>query len=568
MTPRPTSHPSARSLALRSMVCAAVGAGLLAMAGCGGDRAPVPPVVLVTIDTLPADRVGCYGCPLVRTPFLDRLARSGLQVIDAVSPAPITLPSHATILTGVDPPVHGVRDNGMFLLPDEAVSLPERLPAATPKAAFVGSFPLQERFGLAQGFDVYDDDFGASRDRRGPPERTADAVFDRASAWLADAGEGAFLWTHVFDPHAPYRPPRPYAEAARALHGAGDYEGEVAFADREFGRFLRRIGEAASDRGATVIVAADHGESLGAHDELTHSIFVYDATQRVPLLAAGPGFAPRLEAQPRRLVDVAPTILETFGVEVPADLPGWSLRDESGDDEAYVESKYPELMRGWSPLHGVRTSDWKYIRAPRPELYDLHRDPGELHDVTEAHPDVAADLSARLDAILADAAERATGNASAGGMDAETAERLRSLGYVATIDPGSAVDARVDPKDGIHVVVAISNGQIAYEAREFDKALKLFRRAVELDPDAKEAYSFLAGTCYELGRYEESVSHAERSLQLPPHVNEGPVRATLGQALLQLGRPADALPQLNAALSQRPNDERLRQLVAEAKSRL
>jgi len=566
---RPASAPPAsRRSRFRPAVrtVAAPGLAALLLASCAGDRSGPEraPVLLVTIDTLSADRVGCYGCPTVRTPHLDRLARSGRQVIDAISPAPITLPSHCTMLTGVDPPAHGVRDNGTFRLPDEAVTFAERLPADVPRAAFVGSFPLSARFGLDQGFDPYDDDFGPRpAGAMHPPERRANRVLEAASEWLAaaDRGRQPFVWTHLFDPHGPYDPPPPWGRVS-AVTGGGDHEGEIAFSDRELGRYLRREDADRSDRAATVLVVADHGESLGAHGELTHSIFVYDATQRVPLILAGPGVARGLERAPRPLRDVMPTLLALYGIAPPDDGEGEPLQEEVPERPAYVETKYPELMRGWSPLHGMRTSHWKYIRAPRSELYDLSVDPGELHNVIAEHPDVAAELSAEVDHVLASAVDTAPGS-----LDDETAERLRSLGYVATITPGTAVDARKDPKDGIAGVVEVARGQAAYLDRDFATAERHFLRALELDPDNKEAHSFLAGTYYGLGRFELSAEHARRSLAMEPHVNEEPVLSTLGEALLALDRPREALPHLTAALAQRPRDPKLMRLVEEARRR-
>ncbi|MGQ0720612.1 MAG: sulfatase, partial [Candidatus Eiseniibacteriota bacterium] len=389
------TNPGGFALRSLSLLAAAL------LSGCGS---PPPQafrsdaVLLVTFDTFSVYRAGCYGAPHVRTPELDRLARAGVQVRFAVSPAPLTLPSHATLLTGLDPPQHGVRENGLFVLAAEQVTVPELLPEDVATGAFVGAFPVASRFGLAQGFDVYDDEFPPRQGarQRHQPMRRANAVFESAAAWLTGpaAGERPFAWVHAFDPHYPYEPPIPWGRIAGEL-GGGVYEGEVGYLDRELGRFLRRIGADGTDGRATVILTADHGESLGDHVEITHGLFVYDATQLVPLIAAGPGISARLDLAQRPLADVAPTLLRAYGIAPAAGMPGVPLQQTvSPGREAYVETKHTELLRGWSPLHGLRTERWKYVRAPRPELYDLVMDPGETANLVDAEPELAARFAA------------------------------------------------------------------------------------------------------------------------------------------------------------------------------
>jgi len=546
----------------RARLRPALGIAALLATACGpaGPSRESPAVLLVTIDTLPADRVGCYGCPFVRTPVLDRLGRSGVQVRDAISPAPLTLPSHATLLTGLLPPEHGARENGLFVVGPEVRTVPERLPRGTSAAAFVAAFPLRARFGLDQGFDPYDDDLPRPADRSGPAERHAAEVVSRAAAWFEslDVAARPFAWVHLFDPHYAYAPPPPWREAAETIAPGGAYEGEVAYADRELGRLRQRV--EATGRDLAVLVVADHGESLGSHGEITHGIFVYDATQRVPMIWSAPRVPSRLETSQRTLADVAPTLLEALGAD-HADLAGIPLGIPGPGAEGYVETKHTELLRGWAPLHGVRTGEWKYVQAPRPELYDLRADPGETRNVIDEHPDVVARLAARV----ADALARDVG-AAATPLDEGTAEQLRSLGYVATADP-AAFDRRKDPKDGVAGATALFRGEEAYVARDFEAALLLLEEAVRLDPTAKEAHAFLAGTYAELRRYDLAVSHARRALELPPHLNEGPLHATLGGALLALGRAEEALPELRAARDGRRPDPKLDRLLAEAEAR-
>lgn len=550
---------------------AALRAGVvLALAVAACERTPAPPrvspVLLVSLDTLPASRVGCWGAPDVRTPELDRLARQGVQVRDAISPAPLTLPSHSTMLTGLNPPEHGVHENGIFVLDDAMVTVAERLPRAVRKAAFVGAFPVASRFGLAQGFDVYNEDFPERTGARlrHQPMRRARAVLDSTAAWLEspDSGEHPFVWAHLFDPHYPYESPIPWPRVAGSL-GGGPYEGEVAYVDRELGRFLRRTGMWAADRRATIVIVGDHGESLGRHGEITHAIFIYDATQRVPLLMVAPGLAPRLDSAQRPLLDIAPTLLAAYDIDPPQEMAGVPLQRAALDDrDAYIETRHTDLLRGWSPLWGIRSGRWKYVRAPRPELYDLEADPGETSNVIGEHPEIATRLGAELDGILARGRE-----ANAQPMDPEVAEKLAALGYVTT--PGEAAPGTParDPKDMVEYAALEFRGEEAWMAGDLARAEWLLQRALRLDPDSKDTHSFLSGTYFGLGRYDLAIQHAERALELPPHLNDGPVYATLGEAQLVLGRREEALANLRRALALKPRDEKVQRLIRQAEGR-
>jgi hypothetical protein len=389
--------------------------------------------------------------------------------------------------------------------------------------------------------------------------RRAAMVFDALRTRLPELAAAArpFVWAHVFVPHAPSEPPIPWRRVAESL-GAGPYDGEVAYTDRELVRLLRTLAADDTDRGATIVLTADHGESLGRHVEITHGLFVYDATQLVPLILAGPGVTPRLDATQRPLLDVAPTLLAAYGVTPPGTMEGIPLQTSTSPGRAaYLETKHTEVARGWSPLHAVRTAEWKYIRAPRPELYDLLRDPGETTDVLGDHPDLGARLAARVDELRA--SERAS---SAAMPDEEVAEQLRALGYLATAEPGAEADTGVDPKDRIHGMAAFYGGEEAYLVGDLRAAELQFRRAVELDPDLKEAHSYLAGTYCSQGRFAPAVEHALLALALPPHLNEGPVHTTLAEAYLGLNRPADAERALRDALALRPDDARATALLA------
>ncbi len=402
-------------------------AGLLLFGACS--RGPER-IVLVTIDTLRADHVGCYGDAQARTPVIDGLAADGVRFEVALSPVPLTLPSHTSILTALDPPRHGVRHNSMYRLGAGPATLAERLRAqGFATAAFVGAVVLDPRFGLGRGFDTYDD---ATDPRRpgviGFAERTADHVVDAALRWVDGAPPRFFLWVHLYDPHAPYLPPD---DLLREFPGA-PYRGEIAFADRELGRLLASLRARFGAGDTLVVVTSDHGESLGDHGELTHGYSLYDSTQRVPLVMAGPGVPKGVVVRdPARLIDVAPTVLGLAGAPPLDGVDGADLRPliagrEKQPRRTYMETWATQLDYGWSPLYALRTDVSKLVDAPQPELYDLVDDPAEIHNLADARPADAAALRSEVEALAARSAPAA---APVELSEADRA-RLESLGYV------------------------------------------------------------------------------------------------------------------------------------------
>jgi len=423
-------------------------AGVPAAACSGGGPPSRPNVLLVTIDTLRADRVGTGT-----TPAIDALAASGLRFTGARSAVPLTLPSHATIHTGLLPPQHGVRENGAGALADSHPTIARALKEAGYRtAAFVGAFVVDRRFGLAQGFDVYDDQI--PRDPRATErleaERPASAVADRAIAWLQSAisthQSPFFVWIHFYDPHAPYTPPPEYASRAKTA-----YDGEVMFADAQLARVIEALrADGTLDR-TLVIVAGDHGEGLGDHGERTHGMLLYDSTLRVPLVIAGLGHATATIAEAVSLSEIAPTILRAVGLTPPAGMTGRDLLRLPADAasvpagqtqpttgiDLYSETEYPRAA-GWSPLEALTDGRWKTIIAgSATEIYDLSRDPREEHDLSASQAAAAAAMRARADAI-----HSSGGAAGRRVISAETQERLRALGYVASsAEPAPAIGA-------------------------------------------------------------------------------------------------------------------------------
>ena len=471
----------------------------------------------MTIDTLRRDHVGAYGDAQAATPALDRLAREGVRFDAATANAPLTLVSHASLLSGLLPPHHGLRNNGAGSFPAERETLATVLAAAGMRTgAFVAAFVLDRRFGLDRGFSVYDDEIerevGARPDLEA--ERRGDRVMDRALAWLGGEGEGRetpfFLWIHLYDPHAPYAPPAPFAERFRA----DPYRGEVAFADAQVGRLLAELERRGLLGSTLVAVAADHGEGLGEHGEATHGMLIYESTLAVPLLLRGPGLAPRAVAAPVGLSDLAPTLAGLLGHPFPADagrpLDGRDLSEpllrgqEPARAEVYAETHYPEIF-GWSPLSMLRRRDAKYIAAPRPELYDLAGDPGERRNLLDAGSPGSRDpasFAARLAEIEAGAVK-----APAAPADAETAKRLASLGYVAggTAAAPKAPGGRPDPKDRIELFQRFEAAALALRSGDAARAAAELRSLAAADPGNPTFRGRLAQALRESGRAKEAI---------------------------------------------------------------
>ena len=412
-------------------------------------------VVIITLDTTRADRLSPYGFMDAPMPALDRLAREGVVFDRATSVAPLTLPAHSSLFTGLVPPRHGVRDNGDPALGAAHTTLAEVLSSQGFRTgAFVGSAVLNADRGLAQGFEIYRGSVSFETDPSQPLQRRAKEVISDATHWLDQvAGSPYFLWVHLYDAHRPYDPPEPY----RSLY-ADPYIGELLFVDSQVGRLLDALQRRGVLDQTVVIVAADHGESLGEHGERDHGIFVYDSVIRVPLIIRAPGFSPGRIGQLVRLTDIMPTVLNMLGLPAQQ-TDGVSLVDlMSGrrrhlDLDGYFESMYPQRF-GWSPLRALSDGRFKVIDAPRPELYDLDRDPFEEHNLYDERRDLAAALHGRLRALRS---ERST---PAPAPD-DLRERLASLGYVGAQQPVSSVVERKalpDPKDCIKVR-ELSTGQ-------------------------------------------------------------------------------------------------------------
>jgi arylsulfatase A-like enzyme/Tfp pilus assembly protein PilF len=503
-----------------------------------------PNLLLVTLDTLRADRLGAYGNRERLTPALDALAATGTVFEDALASVPLTLPSHATILTGLEPPRHGVHDNGTFVVPSALPTLATRLrDEGYATGAFVGAYVLDRRFGLARGFDTYGDRIERAAFGRSEleSERRGEAVAAEAAGWLVARSSRFFAWVHLYDPHAPYAAP----STSRDTSVVTPYDAEVSYADACVGRLLEAARTAAQRIGGGLLVAAlaDHGESLGEHGELTHGFFVYQSTLRIPFLISGPG-VPEGDRRPgpARTADVLPTLLGRLGVKPMEALDGVDLF-ERRVTMAYAESAYPATF-GWSPLRSLRQGSLKLIDSPEPELYDLASDPGEARDLARAR---TADVE-RLRAALQDLGrgERAAERAPA---DAESVERLRALGYVSAPTASATRAGAADPKQRIHVYRAFEDATWAEAAGEAGKALEGLRDVVASDPANPVFRRALAASLRKAGRGAEAV---EALADLGEDVADPVLWHERGLALAAAGRIDEAMASERHAIRLNP----------------
>jgi len=552
-------------------------------------------VLLVTIDTLRADRVGAYGSPANLTPTLDRLAAEGLRFERVYAHVPLTLPSHASLVTGRYPTRHGVHDNGTFTLGDVPTLATVLKTSGYRTGAFVGAFVLDARFGLNRGFDVYDDRMAGSSADLEVVQRTAEEVLSPAHQWITssepsvlspDTRQPWFAWVHLYDPHEPYSAPEPY----RSRYAADPYAGEIAYTDAALGSFLDRLRASGALSNALVVVVADHGESLGEHGERTHGLFAYDATLRVPLVIwAPPHIRPAVVSQTARLVDVAPTILDLVGASALANVDGRTLRpivageQPFNDPGSYFEALNASLTRNWAPLRGIVADGVKLIDLPLPELYDLATDPGEQRNLYAQQRERARPLEARLDRVTS----AASTSAARPSIDADAEARLRALGYVVSSAPTPArtYTAADDPKQLVPLNAALDDAAAMWSRGDVASAMATLQGVIARRPDLTLAYDRMAFILRATGRSTDAVAvldgaardgHADRALlrslgsalrdagdlRRSAAVLEELVRGdesdlqaadALGQTYARMGRGADAESLFKRVLERSPN---------------
>ena len=568
----------------------------VAVAGCGGANAPAPAarttarhLVVVTIDTLRADRLGAYGSTTVPTPNFDRLAREGARALDASTHVPITRPSHTSLFTARYPSEHGVRDNIARPLAADVPTLAELLhQQGFATAAFVSSVVLSKQSGLHRGFDTYDDRFDVdTRDITflDAVQRRGDATIGAVERWLDGRSpevqaKRTALWVHLYDPHDPYEPPEPFASQFRGR----EYDGEVAFTDTLLGRLRATLEAHHLWDDALVVVTADHGEAFGEHGETGHGFFVYETTLKVPLVLHGPGVTPgSTMGGPFRLVDVAPTALALLGLPAfPAPVTGRDLTASIGATTppagtTYAESLTPLLHYQWSDLRVWRDGSWKYILAPRPELYDLAADPGETKDLSTAQPATARKLRAALEAVLRAERERATTASDATAeIPAEMLQKLGALGYVS---PGASKDAvaqGADPKDKIQEFQTLNglmrDGLTALQAKRFAESAASFALLRNAGADSFQVHFYEGRALAGLGRFRDAETRFTRTLELMPSYGEAYLelantwvaRKDLAQALAVVRRGQAAVPKEPSLVEREGQIEQARGDLAKA----
>ncbi len=532
-----------------SRLIIAICAGLL-FGGCSTTRKKPSDanIILITVDTLRADHLACYGYRGLRTPSIDRLAADGVLFQQDISQVPLTLPSHCSLLTGLLPAATGVRDQAGFTLSPEIPTLSTLLKSAgLATGAFVGSSVLNADTGLAQGFDVYRDLPGGEEQ-----ERPGDQVMAEALQWIGAPGRGRyFVWIHLFDPHTPYAPPEPY----RTQYAAAPYDGEIAFVDAVVGRLIAALAGNGSYDKTLIVFTGDHGESLGEHAEQTHGFFLYDSTLRVPLILKFPGshWKGSVIAEQVRGIDVAPTILQALDIAIPPGMQGTELVGlaaggrRGSPPPVFSETYFPYYHFGWSPLVSIRTDRYKYVRAPRPELYDLGGDPNEKQNIAAANPAIAGELAARL------------GNPGPppkpGAVGADKLAKLKSLGYLGSGKPQGAASL-ADPKDKIETYNLLESALRDSEQGRLRESNAKLRRVLNQDPRLIDAHLNLGVNLTQLGDLRGALDSFRKALSLDPRNVIATYNLALGNA--QMRRFAEAIAGFERTLEIDPRQARAR----------
>ena len=541
----------------------ALGLGFaLLCVSCHRSSAPQD-VVLITLDTTRADRIGCYGYAKAETPTLDALAGESTLFEAAVTPVPSTLPSHSTIMTGLNPYHHGVRYNGIHVLPARVTTLAERLKAAGfASGAIVSSFAVATRFGLAQGFTTYDDLFAdkPNADLSTHLERKAADAIDRAIRWWDGHAAGKrFLWVHLYDAHYPYAPPFPYS----VRFADRPYDGEIASTDHEVSRLFDVLKKSGAWRRTLVIVAGDHGEGLFDHGERWHANQVYESTIHVPLIIKAPGNAtPHRVPEPVSLADIAPTVLELAGLEPVEPMDGISLRGAIDSGHAasrpiYFESIAGAILYGWSPLIGVRRGSMKYFEGARGELYDLQHDGAEADNLAQRDAQRAADLRTDLEQFRRVADAEGAGSQGQPVLDDETMRQLASLGYVGGT---AATPARsghgLHPPDLVELEQELLRAQTAVTENRWGEAADALDFILEKDRTNRFALHFRSLAFSRQGDFAKALELARALLAIYPDAPESP--DLLGETLSQAGSPAEAAKVYAEAVTKHPDNALLR----------
>jgi arylsulfatase A-like enzyme/Flp pilus assembly protein TadD len=528
----------------------------LVCSGLLAEVKPAPNVVVITIDTLRADHLGCYGYKQIHTPNIDALAADGVRFERAYTPVPVTLPAHTVIFTGTYPTLSGMHDfSGNKLNPSQPTLASVLKQHGYTTGAVIGSAVLDSRFGLNQGFDFYYDHFDFNRLQESnleEMERPGNAVADVALDWLGkNHSKKFFLWMHLYDPHYPYRPPAPYSEQYKDR----PYDGEIAFADAQVGRLIAFLKANGLYRNTILVLSGDHGESLGEHGEQTHGFFIYNATLHVPVIIRLPGTsAASVVSEMVSLADLTPTVLQALKFEVPSQVQGHNLlplmvpKKPEEPRNLYAETFLPRLHFNWSELRSVETEKYQFIDAPKPELYDLSNDPGETHNLYAEKKAVSEELHARLAGLIS---QYTAGQelAQKTGLDPALMERLKSLGYAGFSGGGNPTitdRSLPDPKDRIQTYELISDAIADSQHGRYESSTEKLTAALKTEPDSVPVHYLLGLDYYRLGEFPHAVTELQRVLQLSPDYSLAVFN--LGLAYARTGDIDQAIQTLKHAL--------------------
>jgi arylsulfatase A-like enzyme/Tfp pilus assembly protein PilF len=543
-------------VSFRRFVFLLIACFLLACAGALAEVKSAPNVVVITIDTLRPDHLGCYGDKQIRTPNIDALASGGTRFERAYTPVPVTLPAHTVIFTGTYPMLSGMHDfsgNKLNATQPTLASVLKQHGYVT--GAVVGSAVLDSRFGLNQGFDFYYDHFDFNRLQESnleEMERPGNVVADATLDWLAKNRKNKFfLWMHLYDPHYPYRPPAPYSEQYKDR----PYDGEIAFADAQVGRLIGFLKANGLYQNTLIVLAGDHGESLGEHGEKNHGFFIYNATLHVPMIIRLPGdSSPRVVSELTSLADLMPTVLHVLKIDVPSQVQGVSLlplmspKKPEESRNLYAETFLPRLHFNWSELRALETEKYHFIDAPKPELYDLSKDPGETQNLYAEKKAVAEEMRARLTTLIGQHSA-GTELAQKTGLDPALMERLKSLGYAGFSGGGNpAITDRSlpDPKDRIQIYELISEAIAESQHGEYQNSAEKLTAALKTEPDSVPVHYLLGLDYYRLRQFPRAVEELQRVLQLSP--DYALAVFNLGLAYARTGDFDRAIQQLKHAL--------------------
>lgn len=507
-------------------------------------------IVIVTLDTLRADRLGCYGYEKADTPRLDEIARMGIKFENAICQSPLTLPSHASIFTGLYPLYHQIRDNGAYYLDERFETLAEIFREKEYNtAAFVGAFPVDSRFGLDQGFTVYEDNFKEDEKFKAfYSERRAEEVFHAFQGWFVENFHSKFfVWIHYYDPHLPYDPPPPYREKF-----SDPYDGEVAYTDFFVGKIIDLLRERKVFENTLIVIAGDHGEGLGDHREIDHGLFLYNSTLKVPFIICAPQNIPpqRVVTSQVRLIDIYPTLLDLFNLSVPEEIQGESLvpfleGKQKEDLVSYIETFHPQEMFRWAALRGIVDGRMKYIDAPRQELYDMQKDPQEEHNLFQEEKKIASQMKEDLDSLIE---KYSSGSSSRRELSSDEKEKLLSLGYIIDRSPrGSEPDALPDPKDKIDVWYTLQVARGLQRRGDNEKAEELYKKGIMMDPYCSLNYLFLGGLYLKDYRLQGAYDVFKKGSRAVPE--SLPLHDGLAKTAIQMGKYQEALEECEAMLA-------------------